>query len=194
MHAITLTLKKKCNQNQILVWGDKCFTHVCQQWNKMALSHLTILLCGHVIFFRSIRFAVIYVTLPGGTKNLYQVPWKMMFWFSISAWQKPTFFLTSGRRYFLSRLTTTTVGGSASLGSLQSSVAPIRKSIFIFSIPLNRKSTSLAWFASPLSMWCFLRWKYFLPTRSLRETNLCRRGFFRLSYNSSSVTYAFDIW
>ena len=96
-------------------------------------------------------------------------------------------FLTSGRRYFLRRFTTATLGGSASLGSLQSSVAPIRKSSFIFSMPLKRKSTSLAWFPSPLSMGCFLRWRYFLLTRSLKEAALYRSRFVTWIVTNSSV-------
>lgn len=79
---------------------------------------------------------------------------------------------TSGSRYFLSRFTTTTVGGRASLGSLHSSVAPIRKSKLSFSIPLKRKSTSAAWFPSPLRIGCFLKCRYFLLTRSLKEATL----------------------
>ena len=96
--------------------------------------------------------------------------------------------LTSGRRYFLRRFTTATLGGSASLGSLQSSVAPIRKSRFILSMPLKRKSTSLAWFPSPLSMGCFLRWRYFLLTRSLKEAALCGRRVVICIVTNSSVT------
>lgn len=85
--------------------------------------------------------------------------------------------LTSGSRYFLNRFTTTTFGGSVSFGSLQSSDAPIRKSSLIFSIPLKRKSTCLAWFSSPLRNGCFFRCRYFLLTRPVKETTLQGRGF-----------------